>query len=264
MLWLASVVGIWSVSIMEPAERRRLLGGMAAGFGVVVGGGHWARMVLRPDPPAPSGPGWIWAPPNVRWWALALLLTLMLGLVATSAVRGGRTFLTRWSPLALGAGVLVAANAAPAAFAFGLGPRPPRPSATEGLTRLALAARDATTPEASIAVVWAGMIPYFARRPAIDLLGRSDRTIARTAPRAARFWPGHTKWNYAHSIGRLRPDLILQLWMVTPEDLADISRSGYDRLAPNLFVRADSTAVDRAALLDATCRIWPGRCSPDE
>jgi hypothetical protein len=122
--------------------------------------------------------------------------------------------------------------------------------------------RDATTPEASVAVVWAGMIPYFARRPSVDLLGRSDRTIARMAPRTKRFWPGHTKWDYEHSIGRLRPDLILQLWMPTREDLATIRRLGYDRLLPDVFVRADSMAVDRVALQKAACRIWPQRCPP--
>jgi hypothetical protein len=36
---------------------------------------------------------------------------------------------------------------------------------------------------ARIAVIWAGAIPYFSRRPAIDLLGKSDPVIAALRPR---------------------------------------------------------------------------------
>jgi hypothetical protein len=82
----------------------------------------------------------------------------------------------------------------------------------------ALLLRGATTPEATIAVMRAGTIPYFADRPAVDLLGKNDRFIAH-GPVAAvghpirftEFKPGHMKFNFAHSIGRGRPDLILQL-----------------------------------------------------
>src|SRR6185295_18047691 len=41
-----------------------------------------------------------------------------------------------------------------------------------------LLARSITTEDAKIATVWAGNIPYFAHRHAIDLLGKNDRRIA--------------------------------------------------------------------------------------
>lgn len=76
-----------------------------------------------------------------------------------------------------------------------------------------------TTPEARIAVVAAGITPYFSGRPAIDLLGKSDRRIAHENAHNVGGWlnlesfrPGHTKWDYPYSIGQLRPDLIVQLW----------------------------------------------------
>jgi arabinofuranosyltransferase len=76
-----------------------------------------------------------------------------------------------------------------------------------------------TTEKASMAVVWAGNIPYYAHRDAIDLLGRCDAKIAREAAhprpdvrRQEAFYPGHMKWDYAYSIGELAPDLIVQLW----------------------------------------------------
>jgi len=43
-------------------------------------------------------------------------------------------------------------------------------------------------------------------------------------------------------------------------ELATIKRFGYDWLLPEVFVRADSVAVDRAALKEAVCRISQQRC----
>jgi arabinofuranosyltransferase len=73
--------------------------------------------------------------------------------------------------------------------------------------------------EATIAVVWAGAIPYFSQRPAIDLLGKNDRTIARSrahlpdsGSRYTVFYPGHMKWDYDYSIRQLKPDVIVQFY----------------------------------------------------
>jgi hypothetical protein len=73
-----------------------------------------------------------------------------------------------------------------------------------------------TTPNARLAVVSAGSIPYFSERPSIDLLGKNERTIAHqpnhfpTAVKDIR--PGHMKWDYDYSIGQLKPDVVVQLW----------------------------------------------------
>jgi len=85
--------------------------------------------------------------------------------------------------------------------------------------RLGLLLRERTPADATIAVVWAGAIPYFAERDAIDLLGKADRTIARlpSRPISGRskwyvYFPGHMKWDPDHSIRALRPDVVTQLW----------------------------------------------------
>jgi len=82
----------------------------------------------------------------------------------------------------------------------------------------ALLLRNATTPEATVAVMRAGTIPYFADRTSIDLLGKNDRRVAREPARLPggphRFvdWrPGHTKYDFAYSIGQLQPDVIVAL-----------------------------------------------------
>ena len=111
----------------------------------------------------------------------------------------------------------------------------------------AVRVRLATTPDATIAVVWAGTVPYFSHRRAVDLLGKSDRAVARLDAREP-FLPGHVKWNYRHSIGRFRPDVVLQLWQPTPADHHYLRDAGYERLDGQIFVRRDSRAVDRVLL----------------
>ena len=87
-----------------------------------------------------------------------------------------------------------------------------------------------TRPGAVVAVAWGGIVPYFTDLPCVDLTGKNDPDIARlpmrtfdqnpslfpynnlTRSRYTFFYPGHLKWDYAHSLGRLAPDVILQLW----------------------------------------------------
>lgn len=102
-----------------------------------------------------------------------------------------------------------------------------KPVFTESVERYAqmgLALREVTTPEAVIAVVTAGNIPYFSERPAVDLLGKNDPVVAKGPARInsslfepGNYRPGHNKWDYAYSIGQLQPDLIAQTWEGTDE-----------------------------------------------
>jgi len=82
--------------------------------------------------------------------------------------------------------------------------------------RIALALSEITTPDARIAVVTAGAIPYFTELPAIDLLGKNDPVIAHKPNHLpssiADIRPGHMKWDYDYSIGQLKPDVVVQLW----------------------------------------------------
>lgn len=77
------------------------------------------------------------------------------------------------------------------------------------------------TQEGTTAVVWAGVVPYFLERNAIDILGKNNRYVARLpavrtnpSPLLESFYPGHMKYDYGYSVGILKPDVILRLWMV--------------------------------------------------
>jgi len=88
--------------------------------------------------------------------------------------------------------------------------------ANKEYVEIALAINAFTTPEARIAVVTAGSIPYFTDLPAIDLLGKNDPVIAHQEnhiPGDIRdIRPGHMKWDYPYAIGELQPDVVVQLW----------------------------------------------------
>lgn len=86
-----------------------------------------------------------------------------------------------------------------------------------------------TKSDAVIATVWAGAPAYYSRRPMVDLLGKSDWEIAGKSPKGD-LYPGHNKWDYSYSIGKLRPDVVFQLWRPEEIDLKKLLDWGYLRL----------------------------------
>lgn len=83
-------------------------------------------------------------------------------------------------------------------------------------TNTALVINDLTSSEASIGVIWAGTLPYYSDRFAVDFLGKSDPIIARLKPdlSGAVSWagmlsvPGHNKYDLNYSIVELQPTYI--------------------------------------------------------
>jgi hypothetical protein len=125
---------------------------------------------------------------------------------------------------------------------------------TERYANMGLLIKEFTAPEAKVAVVTAGAIPYFAQRPAIDLMGKSDPVIARQPmriklTRAAMqdFRPGHTKWDYAYSITELQPDVVAQLWDETTVEAQPFLEGQYRRVVFNeipMYLRIDSPFIN--------------------
>jgi hypothetical protein len=69
----------------------------------------------------------------------------------------------------------------------------------------ALYLRDHTHPTTTLGAHWGGVPVYFSRRPAIDVLGKSDRHIAKLE--VDRFFPGHSKWDWDYVLEERRPDV---------------------------------------------------------
>lgn len=98
--------------------------------------------------------------------------------------------------------------------------RPDYVAGSDHNLQLALAIEKVTIPGASVAVIGAGTIPYLLPdRYAIDILGKADPFIAHQVVRAPmsipdipNMRPGHMKWDYAYTFGKLKPDVIVSIW----------------------------------------------------
>ena len=104
----------------------------------------------------------------------------------------------RWidATVALGFALLaVVANPAPAwrEWTETAGPTLYRDRNQEHAT-LGLSLRRQLAKSDVLAVTWAGVTPYFRDGPALDVLGKSDRHIARLE--VDHFAPGHSKWDW--------------------------------------------------------------------
>lgn len=64
--------------------------------------------------------------------------------------------------------------------------------------------------DATVAVISAGIVPYFGRRISIDMLGKSDPVIARLEPVCCPTRIGHNKFDVDHSLG-LEPDFVVPM-----------------------------------------------------
>ena len=115
------------------------------------------------------------------------------------------------------------------------------------MARIGILVKEASQPNARIAVTYAGAPPYFSRLPSIDLLGKCDDVVSRRASYLP-FLPGHSKWDYHYSLPKYRPDLILQTMRLNPADRAYFAALGYDRLPNGVYVLKGSSAVNADAI----------------
>ncbi|AXK49652.1 hypothetical protein CRU87_09225 [Aliarcobacter trophiarum LMG 25534] len=102
-----------------------------------------------------------------------------------------------------------------------------------------------TDKDVIVAVHATGQIPYYSDRNTLDLLGKSDSHIAKLPP-ATKFRPGHNKWNYEYSIGKLQPDLIADEWGKSRYYLS--KQTNYKRLKNGIWIRITSQFIDTKEL----------------
>jgi len=98
----------------------------------------------------------------------------------------------------------------------------------------AIAIEKATKDDASVGVTYAGIIPYFTGRYAIDFLGKSDSYIAHLPPdlsgKASNLGmlsvPGHNKYDLNYSIKELKPTYVQRFTWGT-QDLSQWAGQNY-------------------------------------
>jgi hypothetical protein len=149
--------------------------------------------------------------PRLR--AVALIAGLAAALAVGLARRSGRTGLAT-TAVVLAATVIANVRFAPQ---ITLSRTPARVGPNPDHVATALALDELLTPEATIGVLWAGTIPYFAGRRAVDFLGKADAHVARLPPHLPpgptrwgelSWLPGHEKYDLGYSIRVRRPTYV--------------------------------------------------------
>ena len=139
-------------------------------------------------------------------------------------------------------------------------------------TNTAIAIDQMTGPHATVGVIWAGTLPYYVDRTAIDFLGKSDSHIAHlnadisgaVSWSGMRSVPGHNKYDLKYSIVQLQPTYIQAFaWgdqTVKPWVTQNYLRVEYHGLqgTKTVFLRKDSADVCWQACADQYRLIpWP-------
>jgi hypothetical protein len=131
--------------------------------------------------------------------------------------------------------------------------------------RMGLALCDATAEASRIGIFWAGLTPYVCPRDYLDVMGRTDATIAKREMLSFKGGPGHAKWDWDYVFRQAKPDFLTTF---TPEMQR---RSDFSALycvaklhGPKVVVPVRKTSLDR--LLDADrdlCAVRDyARCRP--
>jgi arabinofuranosyltransferase len=117
----------------------------------------------------------------------------------------------------------------------------------EGYARLGMLIKAATPPDFRIAVVAAGATPYFADRPTEDMLGKNDKVIAKQSPKGV-FSPGHDKWDYTHSLGDKKPDMVVEFADFTEGDRVLVKELGFVKFKNGLTFKEPAVKAYSPAL----------------
>lgn len=234
---LALLAGLGLARLGETEDRSPRTLGLALGLGALAGGLWNVGEKISEGPASPRSLAW--------GLGFAALGAVLAGLVLLSRRSGGAWERTDLARIAWALAVWALVNGKWSLQwvldnAYEM-------SMNITVARIGLLIRDSTDPQARVAVIAAGGTPYFAERPAIDILGKCDRRIARL-PRQLAFRPGHDKEDLDYSLGVLRPDVVAHFWWSRPAALRAFAAYGYERMDNGLYVSRESTRVRRDAI----------------
>lgn len=173
---------------------------------------------------------------GVAVMVMALVIALLVGTWRTIGRRSGRTDV--WLPLAGATGLWAMLSILPLTYSLSqFGTVGPFVDFDVTTVNRAQALASVVDKPLRVATVRAGADSYYSGQAMIDILGKNDPVIARSAPHRevgageySTFYPGHDKWDYSWSIETLRPDVIMDMWVATPNDYAWLSTLGYVRV----------------------------------
>lgn len=231
--YLISSIALLSFAVVHVLHGRRSASVMllavicaAIGYQVYVGGDPWPYWRMM----APVAP-------------LLIVLTIgSMSVIMQRGLYGSATLSTRLTQIAVTVVFGMALVLANWTFKYEILflAKPYQTEANLENVNTALILRQLTTDTATLGVVWAGALPYYAERRAIDFLGKCDRHIAQLLPDQSGNigWsgmssvPGHNKYDLDYSIKVLTPTYC-QCLQWGAQDLREWGISRYVRVKHN-------------------------------
>ena len=122
-------------------------------------------------------------------------------------------------------------------------------------------------PDATIAVAWAGVFPYYSGHHCCDMLGKCDHHIARLPARRGIRRAGHNKFDLEYTLSVQRPDVVLHAFTPLLRQSYRPVRVTIDGEAVAFYVRRSTPYVHggRRVTHAAACEIIPSmRHAPAE
>ena len=115
--------------------------------------------------------------------------------------------------------------------------RPYHTDSNEGVTRDTFWLNKHLSPDARVAVVWAGIPAYFSNFQMVDVMGYNDREIAKgfwspsiSLGSARDYYPGHMKFDLEKTLRDAQPDVLFQWWTAWGwHEVAALEDAGYYR-----------------------------------
>lgn len=93
-----------------------------------------------------------------------------------------------------------------------------------GNLEIGLLIKHNTPVETKVADFWAGTVFYFSERYGIDLLGKTDKHIARMQVSGGMV-PGHNKYDFEYSLNKYKPDLVVANFKIPVEESSMVLKS---------------------------------------
>lgn len=239
----APILILASIDLISGFQKRKLLMlsivFSAIGYEVYVGGDPWLYWRIM----APSIP-------------LAIILAINFVSTKVFALTSSQAFKLQFLPEALVIGLtLIGMISANNGFIreLLLLDKPYTTEYNAYYVSTAIVLNQVTTSDATVGVFWAGSIPYYTDRVAVDFLGKSDKYIANLPPdisgnvswNGMRSVPGHNKYDLNYSIKTLEPTYVQRFWWGA-QDLSQYAETKYVVAEYNgisFFLLKDSPAV---------------------
>lgn len=201
---------------------------------------------------------WRMAIPAIPLLIVLFMVSVSDFVLAASKTRAFNTYLGKKNYITHALAILLATTGLFLASAFYqpqilLLKKPFQTEANKDNIKVALALEKLTASNATVGVFWAGTIPYYTGRKAIDFLGKSDRYIAQLPPDTSgsiswdgmKSVPGHNKYDLNYSIKSLEPTYIERTkW--GSQDLTEWTKTKYVKVRYNgaiLVLLKDSPLV---------------------